>query len=110
MTMALLRHVKDGKETYDALMVVCPGCIEWGGTGLHMLPVSGDATKRPMWTWNGSLSSPTLSPSIMTHNGDDGICHSYLEEGVWRYLDDTTHSLAGQLIPAPDLPDFVLDD
>lgn len=107
--IAMPRNVQDGEQTYGALMVVCPGCQEDGGSGLHMLPVGG-AVGKPNWTWNGSLDSPTLDPSILTKTGPDGsfVCHSYLRNGVWEFLEDCTHSMAGQHVPAPPLPDWVI--
>jgi hypothetical protein len=97
---------------YQALAFVCPGCVEGGGSGLHMLPVNS-TEKAPSWDWDGNLESPTLSPSILTHTapysetGEPlGICHSFLTNGVFTFLDDCTHSLAGQLVPMGDLPDW----
>jgi hypothetical protein len=107
---AAIRTVDDHGLEYEALMFICPGCIEMlGGTGLHMLPVNS-ATKKPQWSFDGDLAAPTLNPSILTHgrSGTDDRCHSYLRAGVVEYLDDCTHSLAGPHVPLPDLPDWVL--
>lgn len=113
--VALIRHVTDGDLTYDALMFWCPGCevITDGHKvgGLHMLPVS-DAGGRPQWAWDGNLDSPTLEPSILSRTGPDGgfVCHSFLRAGVFEFLGDCTHSLAGQHVPIPALPQWVLDE
>lgn len=107
--VALLRTVSvpsEGRE-YKALMFACPGCAESGGDGVHMLPVAGDA--QPGWDWDGSLEAPTLSPSILT-TSHDGQCHSFLRAGVFEFLTDSTHSLAGQHVPMPPLPDYVLHE
>jgi len=109
---AALRGVNDHGVHYDALAFVCPGCVEMvGGSGLHLLPVNSIEHK-PSWTWDGNLDAPTLSPSILTGKDDpDRRCHSFLEAGVLRSLSDCNHSLAGQLVPLPDLPDwFTADD
>jgi hypothetical protein len=100
----MLRSVCCGEDVYQALMFICPGCAETH-TGLHMLPVSG-VTERPMWTFDGNLEAPTLSPSILTRHGDMLVCHSFLRNGVFEFLGDSTHSLAGQHVPMPDLPDW----
>lgn len=104
---AMLRTVQDGDLRYEALMFVCPGCAEDGGSGLHMLPVRGDSGGKPSWTFNGNLESPTLDPSILTTSGVR--CHSYLRSGALEFLDDCTHTLAGKHVPLPDLPEWVTD-
>jgi hypothetical protein len=106
MPVAMLRHVRDGDLTYDALMFCCPGCAEGGGSGLHMLPVNTDSAGKPHWDWDGNLEAPTLSPSILTRFGDNQVCHSYLRNGVFEYLGDSTHPMAGQQVPLPLLPDW----
>ena len=102
---SVIRRVDDHWDKYEALMFVCPGCIEMypGSTGLHMLPVNS-TTKSPSWDWDGSLEFPTLSPSILTRHRGVEICHSFLKAGVFQFLTDCTHSLAGQFVSIPDLP------
>ena len=114
MTVAQIRHVTEGDLTYDAIMIWCPGCTlmispdEPDEGGLHLLPVNS-TTKTPSWTWDGSLDRPTLSPSILTTYSADRRCHSFLSGGFWDFLADCTHVLAGQTVPMPDLPDWVLE-
>lgn len=109
---ARLRTVKDGDITYDALMFVCPGCIDGARPerenyfGIHLLPVNSEV-KTPSWDWNGDLEKPTLKPSIKTQGYS--LCHSYLTDGVFEFLNDSTHSLAGQHVPMPDLPDWAVE-
>lgn len=127
-----LRNTDDHGVLYQSLLFVCPGCINVypGSTGLHRLPVNS-AEKSPSWSWDGNLELPTLSPSILTTYwicayGIDTcyetspcencsvdstktrkVCHSFLKAGVFEFLSDCTHSLAGQHIPLPDLPTWV---
>lgn len=126
MTVALLRGVDSPTGRYDALMVWCLGCEQpdgEGGThgGLHMLPVTGEGQGRPTWAFSGDLERPTLSPSILTRHEHarrrvDGalvdvglfVCHSFLVAGVWDFLSDCTHPLAGQKVPMVPLPDWVV--
>ena len=88
----------------------CPGCDD-----LHQI----DNT----WGFNGNIDSPTFSPSILTWldpnpNADPkhdptGVyrngrrCHSFIVDGVWQFLSDCTHSLAGQNIPMVELPEYL---
>lgn len=101
-----LRRITDvsGKHLYDALAFLCPGCAEMGGSGLHLLPVTPNEG-RASWQWDGNLEAPTVSPSILTRYSE-GVCHSFLRAGVFEFLGDCTHSLAGQKVPMPDLGDW----
>lgn len=60
------------------------------------------------WTWNGDSEVATFSPSILTRQHNNRVCHSFVENGVWRYLDDCTHDKAGQSVPMVDVPDWVI--
>ncbi len=107
---AMLREVKHGELHYNCLMFVCPGCVEMvHGSGLHMLPVNS-TEYHPSWDWDGNLILPTLNPSILTGKGTDKICHSYLQAGIFQFLNDCNHSLAGQKAEMPDLPDWVTNE
>jgi hypothetical protein len=75
------------------------------GSGAHLLPV--DAAKSPAWDWDGNTEAPTLSPSILTRAGSE-VCLSFLRAGVFEFLSDCTHPLAGQSVPIPDLPDWLV--
>lgn len=72
----------------------CPGCDDVHGITSAWTVVEHD---------DGTL---TVDPSILvTRPGDDGYrCHSYLRAGVWEYLTDCTHPLAGQRVPMVEWP------
>jgi hypothetical protein len=128
---SMLCHVDDHGKRYDSLAFVCPGCalerdegikdddgkvIPFRESGLHMLPVNTDQTK-PAWTFDGNEEAPTVSPSILTHHEQSDtdprptyVCHSFLNAGVFQFLGDCTHALAGQFVPMPDLPDWFVED
>lgn len=116
MVVAVIHHVTYGSDTYDAIVVWCPGCeYEDEGRkvgGLHMLPISGDASKHPVWGWNKDLKKVTLSPSILTHHsrgeGAEFRCHSFLVDGQWKFLSECSHKLANQTVPMVQLPDWVV--
>lgn len=75
--------------THYAWCVRCPAC------GSH------HAFDR-RWTFNGDHARPTFAPSMLVGAGSKSICHSFLTAGVWRYLPDCTHAMAGQQVPCPD--------
>ena len=80
----------DEKGHY-AWLVWCPAC-----DGPHMFD--------NRWTFNGDHVAPTFRASMLAHEipGVKPRCHSYLTDGVWQYLADCGHPLAGQSAPAPD--------
>jgi len=111
MTFAQIRRVEDGDVEYDAIVIWCPGCASrenWGG--LHWLPVSDTQGKRPVWQWNGDLVNVGLEPSILTRGHPDFVCHSFLRNGQWQFLSDSTHPLAGQTVSIEHLPDWALSE
>lgn len=83
----------------------CPGC----GCS-HGVPVAlMNASQGEIWSWNGSLERPTLSPSILVEYGREPRpdrpqrCHSYVTDGRIQYLADCEHALAGKIV---DIPPF----
>ncbi len=78
---------------YRALMWFCVGCKD-----THHIPVQGVATGGSSWGWNESTSRPTLTPSILkqVEHGAKVRCHSYVKDGVVRFLGDCGHELAGK--------------
>lgn len=96
----------------------CPGCGE-----MHQIRVG--AGPGPRWTFTGDADFPTFRPSILVMgvNFDQdqdwsqedvkrGVlelavqerrCHSFVTQGNIEFLADSTHELAGQTVPLPDL-------
>lgn len=90
----------------------CPGCLTAHGI---FYGVDG-------WEWNGSLDTPTFTPSLKvsgvqwapengfhmpTHHvppGESTVCHSLITDGRIQFLDDSTHHLAGQTVDLPEWP------
>ena len=110
---ASLRTVHDHGVVYQCLMFCCPGCaLMHHNSGLHMLPVN-TTLKSPSWSFDGNIEEPTVNPSILTHSGVAGketTCHSYLRAGMFDFLGDCTHELAGQKVPMLDLPAWAIDE
>ncbi len=69
----------------------CPGCKCW-----HGVRVGGEG--QPRWLWNGSLESPTFSPSIRFGS----VCHSFVINGKIQFLLGSTHSRSGQIVEIPE--------
>lgn len=68
----------------------CPGC-----ECTHAFHV-------PRWTWNGSMESPTFTPSLMCNRGTPTQCHSIVTDGKIQFLSDCYHKLAGQTVEMPN--------
>jgi hypothetical protein len=83
-------HEKQGGYTF-----FCPGC-----GGPHTITTEGEAA----WRFNGNLDRPTFTPSVLVTRGE-WRCHSFVTDGQIQFLDDCTHSLKGQTVPLPVLPE-----
>jgi len=87
------------KTENNTILIHCPGCGH-----LHSFDLN-------RWTWNGSLDSPTFSPSLLvswdkTIKGViEPVCHSYVTEGKIQFLSDCKHELVGQTIELPNYDD-----
>lgn len=93
-------------------MAWCPGCNE-----AHFIPTNRERyAGRPCWDFNGSEEAPTFSPSLLIRTGravdpsfvrEEGdppdVCHSFIRDGRWEFCGDSTHELAGQTVPLPEL-------
>jgi len=115
-----VRVMRDSRTGHRSCWMWCPACQD-----TVRLPVDGEGA----WGWNGSLTSPTFSPSIKiggtqwpkegighefrreAHDrvepGGEIVCHSYLVDGVWDFLQDCTHGKAGEKVPMVPLPDWL---
>lgn len=93
--MKLLSN-KVAKDADGKILFQCPGC-----GCLHGVVVDGPAS----WSWNGDTEKPTISPSILARG--KYRCHSFLKDGVWEFLSDSEHRLAGQRVPMVDLPEWL---
>lgn len=109
-----------GNVIGGVVWVWCPGC-----DSAHRFTVDSVSPERIAWEWNGSLESPSFEPSYLTwgtrYNDANGAktdhehgtasewrCHSFLRDGVWDFLGDSTHALAGQKVPMVPVPDWLV--
>lgn len=94
----------------------CPGCDQ-----MHL--ITTDAGRGPQWSFDGNVDCPTFSPSVrVTYNGPDAgqdrghghapssCCHYFVTGGQIQFCPDSTHALAGQTVPVPELPDWLRDE
>lgn len=81
----------------------CPGCDQ-----LHFIYVRGASArlsnKVPEWEFNGDIKRPTFSPSLLLkstrgESNENHVCHSFIRDGNWQFLNDCTHDLAGKTVP-----------
>lgn len=98
----------------DSACLWCPACDE-----LHRIGIDGSS-----WTLEvDSSGMPTITPSIKVggvqwatdapfhkpkHHvaaGQSIVCHSFVRDGQWQFLGDSTHELAGQTVPCVPIPD-----
>lgn len=87
----VLVATRDADATHKTLIWKCAGCGD-----AHACQVSGKA-QSPQWGWNGSLTKPTLTPSVLKH-APGKRCHSFVRDGVVKFLGDCEHELAGQSV------------
>jgi hypothetical protein len=87
---------------------------------MHVIP-TGEPYKIH-WTFDGNLEAPTFSPSVNNTWGkfvdpnyveedpsESGRCHYFIRDGQIQFCGDCTHSLSGQTVPLPDLPEGYTD-
>lgn len=90
----------------------CPGCNR-----IHAIAVERALENGAKWTFNGDHTAPTFTPSVKVTVGprptvpvgrpDAGrinVCHYFIRSGQIEYCADSTHDLAGQIVPLPDIP------
>jgi hypothetical protein len=103
----------------------CPGCGDHHSVRTHASDGIG------VWGWNGSLETPTITPSVLVQSGhymqpnatpgncycdfaerypDKAPmpahfkcyrCHSFVTGGRIQFLNDCSHALAGQTVDLP---------
>lgn len=173
-------YTDETEPLWREVRVFCPGCKSMHPFRIEVYQTDhkrNDGSDWPTWDWNGSLTNPTFSPSLLCYNSvhicegqhapvticdrefsecghrghgyvwvnakgeqrsfkvyekvprgwkkhtsgggaEDphtadpayGNCHSFLRNGVWEFLSDSAHHLAGQNVPLEPLPDWEVRD
>lgn len=86
-----IREVRPGYFEFD-----CPGC---GKGHTYRSTESGAAS---CWTFNGSLSFPTFSPSMRVQ-WPEFCCHFFVTDGKIAFESDCTHEFAGKTLDLPEI-------
>ncbi len=80
----------------------CPGCGR-----IHAIDKS--------WTIIGPMDKPTIHPSVFVNSPSsefyvprDFTCHSFIVDGLIKYLPDCTHELAGKTVPMEPIEEHYL--
>lgn len=101
----------------------CPGCRR-----MHMIAVGEPLENGARWSFDGNFGAPTFGPSVRVSGkklvivddewtGEwereaqgstiDHVCHYFIRAGMIEFCGDSTHELAGQTVPLPDLPGII---
>lgn len=88
----------------------CPGCEQ-----MHVFAVDQPFRNGARWTYDGNEEAPTFSPSMNIRvgpypndeerAGEFDVCHYFLRAGRIEFLGDCTHTLKGQTVQLPELPE-----
>lgn len=87
--------VLESNKIKGSIIYKCVGC------GLYHV-INTDNNTLPVWGFNQNLENPTLSPSVLIKR-DDLTCHHFINDGYIEFLNDCTHSLAGQKVEMPEI-------
>lgn len=114
LSVAQAANGRTGEKIGRRAWVQCPGCRM-----LHAFTLSNDdgtVPAGPAWEWDGNLEAPTFSPSLLCVDGPlygedreplgTGICHSFVRDGRWEFLTDSSHHLSGQTVDMVPLPEW----
>ena len=86
----------------------------------HEINVDRPNRSGAQWTFDGDAAYPTFHPSVNLRWGSyadpnfkpsspdhdpSGVCHYTITRGKITYAGDCTHSLRGQAVDLPDIPD-----
>ena len=93
----------DPEPQVASLAALCPACGFEHSFNVDLVGHSNWHADSPVWTFNGDYEKPTFRASMLANEGKlqeyHPICHSFVTDGVWQYLDDCTHAMAGQHMP-----------
>ena len=112
--MAKIKRYAELDGGYNGeLAFMCPGCkekhfINDKETRIPNLPQSH------IWTFNNDFEKPTIRDSVLTrsydfnpstgkHDIEVNRCHSFITNGIIKFLPDCQHELTGQTVELPDI-------
>lgn len=91
MTLNDVAKLAEGKSG-QVLLYQCPGCKETHGADVNG---SRNSLTGASWTWNGSLTAPTLTPSVNVSPDGPRRCHHFVRDGRIEFCADSQHAMAG---------------
>ena len=90
-------------EIVGYMLSDCPGCGHQHYFATR--PWMRGKEPGPTWSFNGDTARPDFSPSVLQKGchwnkerqvDEDYVCHFFLKQGEFDFLDDSTHALAGR--------------
>lgn len=74
---------------------------------LYMPGYDGVILINDSWQFNGDVTCPTFSPSLLTTGRSDGLRnHCFIRNGMVEFLPDCSHAYAGKTIELPCIKDW----
>lgn len=108
-----VRHLSKQKNNECLGLMVwlwCPGCQSLHSPRFRC-PEHGGPSTGPVWDGDPYSDPFTMSPSLLIYDTPSSpLCHSFIKNGHWEFLNDSKHSLAGLTIPLEPLPDWLAKD
>jgi hypothetical protein len=94
---------------HGELGFMCPGCGH-----RHFVYDKETVGYKLCWTFNGNFDKPTIRASVLVwgyqfnpvtrkHDIEIDRCHSFITDGMIRFLSDCQHKLAGQTVELPEI-------
>ena len=101
-------HNDPDARVVAGLSALCPAC---GFEHSFRVDLEGHEKWDDVWTFNGDYEKPTFGGSMGANLRNQvehhPRCHSFVRDGVWEFLGDCTHAMAGQHVPMiPPDPDM----
>lgn len=89
-----------------SLDAFCPACDMTHGFRVDLDGHGHYTEEQGTWSFDGNWMLPTFSPSMFANRDfwatpHHPSCHSFLENGIWRYLPDCSHRWADKELPLP---------
>lgn len=103
--MALSELYTQGQYLRTEILVWCPGCDNLHSLTTDLAPGRSGA----LWRYNRNEDAPTFTPSLMVNKYNGSRCHSYIRDGRWEFLSDSSHPYAGMSVAMVRLPDWAFD-
>lgn len=86
----------------------CPGC-QMLHTPTFRCPEHGGPPSGPVWQGDPHSDPFSMEPSLLVET-EQFRCHSFIRNGWWQFLADSTHGQGGQMIELEPLPDWLVSN